>query len=527
MARLKKRYWIPLTIILIAMALSFCGWRYWISFKQQQGITVDWNQLNIGFDGVSFDEFTFTKQSLLSVKSKNLRISWSTLSASDMDIHWLSNDQRQSESKDNKSEALQQTDLDRSTLATLVYWLPTTIHIDSLRYYQQDNESFNINIEANKQQQTIQLAVTNNNKEAVNLSATLTLNQQHSRIDVSTGRLTATLNNADVIKGQLTIPFTGWINTEQLFFTSTDNALISAEKLTISPDIMLTNAEAKLNFQLESPIPMESQHTIFNGQLTIDKLNGTYKQSDIKSVTGKGSVVIKNDQLTVSIDKMNINEVNLGVIFKNIKLTGTYLANLNTLDQGIISWNQAQATIFSGIISLEKGKVNLAKLPQQFNVKLKQIQLNDIFVTYPAEGLAGKGMVEGTLPIILSTTKKNGIKTIKASIKNGQLATIKEGYLQFENSAIRNYVQNNPQMKIVTDVLKNFHYTKLTGNVDYQDEIAKLRLNIQGGNPESENGKAVNLNITLEENIPKLIMSLQISEQISEPIRKRIEERLK
>ena len=57
--------------------------------------------------------------------------------------------------------------------------------------------------------------------------------------------------------------------------------------------------------------------------------------------------------------------------------------------------------------------------------------------------------------------------------------------------------------------------------------IAKLGLNIQGSNRDVENNKAVNLNINLEENIAKLLISLQLADQINEPIRKRIEAYLK
>ena len=171
--------------------------------------------------------------------------------------------------------------------------------------------------------------------------------------------------------------------------------------------------------------------------------------------------------------------------------------------------------------------MNLAKLPQKFTLRLKKVQLKDIFAKYPAEGLAGEGAIDGVLPITLLPSTKKGTALTEVIIKNGQLVTVNEGFLRFENSALQNYAQANPNMKILTDIIKNFHYTKLSGTVNYANEIAKLGLNIQGSNRDVENGKAVNLNINLEENIAKLLISLQLSDQINDPIRKRIEAYLK
>ena len=131
------------------------------------------------------------------------------------------------------------------------------------------------------------------------------------------------------------------------------------------------------------------------------------------------------------------------------------------------------------------------------------------------------------MPVTLLPSSKKGSALTEVIIKNGQLVTVNDGFLRFDNSALKNYALTNPNMKILTDLIKNFHYTKLSGTVNYANEIAKLGLNIQGSNRDVENDKAVNLNINLEENIAKLIISLQLADQINEPIRKRIEAYLK
>jgi hypothetical protein len=82
-------------------------------------------------------------------------------------------------------------------------------------------------------------------------------------------------------------------------------------------------------------------------------------------------------------------------------------------------------------------------------------------------------------------------------------------------------------MKVVLEALDDFHYSVLSSKVSY-DTNGKLvlALNLQGRNPALEAGRAINLNINLEEDIPALITSLQLSSQISDKIKQRVQQRL-
>ncbi|OCG44352.1 hypothetical protein A9G34_07355 [Gilliamella sp. Choc4-2] len=536
MARLKKCYWVLLSIALIIMLLSLGVRQYWLSFKDKYHLSADCHGVSVNFNGLAIDEITVSQTSQYSLIAKKLLISLSQLSVDELDIHWQSGDKKvidvaQKEMVEtldqNFNQDTSKSDIDSSFLSTILYWLPSKIYINSLRFYAQNNEQFNVKVDITKQQEAIQLAMSTNSQYIAKLSANLQFNTTDSRIDIQNGLFTTTVNQFGIENGQLTLPFNGWVTRNQLNLFSLSNASISLTKANLSDDLMLADSVGNLIFQVESAIPFDNNQLSATTQLAINKLNGIYKNSEIKSVTGNINLVVKNNQFTLSSPALSIQEVNMGLSLEKIKLTGEYFASINAPDKGIISWTKAQANIFSGIIFLDKNKLNLAKLPQQLNLKIKQIQLKDILTQYPAEGVAGSGAIDGNLPITLLANKKKSGTVIEPIIKKGQLITTQDGYLQFENSALKSYVQSNPNMKILADIIKNFHYTKLTGTVDYANEIARLGLNIQGNNLNVENGKAVNLNINLEENITKLLMSLQLSDEVSEPIRKRIEAYLK
>ena len=531
MARLKKRYWIPSFILLIIIIVGLSGWRYWLAFKDEYNLSIDWQGINISWDGLSFAELNIAQPSQLSVTASDVKISWSQLSAKNIDIYWqkadLTNTQAVAKVADDQLQKLDQSTFEPSLISTIIAWLPTNINIEHLTLHQQDSELFNLKVAVVKNQNTLQLNLASNTQDMATLAADISFNQLNSSIEIENGVLTTSLSYFGIEKGSLTLPFSGVLTDKLFTLKSTDKAQVNIEKANFSDDLIIKPLIGKLTLDAALPIPFKTNQVNVKSTLTINKFDGIYKASEFKSALGDINLLFNNNQFTVTTSALTIQQVNIGVIFEKIKLAGSYSASLAAPNKGVVKWQLAQAAIFSGSVSLDKGQLNLAKLPQKFTLRLKKIQLKDIFTKYPAEGLAGEGAIDGVLPITLLPSTKKGTALTEVIIKNGQLVTVNEGFLRFENSALQNYAQANPNMKILTDIIKNFHYTKLSGTVNYANEIAKLGLNIQGSNRDVENGKAVNLNINLEENIAKLLISLQLSDQINEPIRKRIEAYLK
>jgi len=86
---------------------------------------------------------------------------------------------------------------------------------------------------------------------------------------------------------------------------------------------------------------------------------------------------------------------------------------------------------------------------------------------------------------------------------------------------------SNQAMNLVVEALQNFHYSVLESTIDY-DEKGKLVLDVrlEGENPEVRGGQPVVLNISLEEDIPALLTSLQLSGRVNEAVTERVRERL-
>jgi hypothetical protein len=75
---------------------------------------------------------------------------------------------------------------------------------------------------------------------------------------------------------------------------------------------------------------------------------------------------------------------------------------------------------------------------------------------------------------------------------------------------------------IALDALSNFHYNKLSILADYSpDGALLLKTQLGGNNPEWNKGQQVNFSMNIEENLLKLMKTLQFTDELTNRIEKR------
>ena len=249
-------------------------------------------------------------------------------------------------------------------------------------------------------------------------------------------------------------------------------------------------------------------------------LDGIYDRSELRGLGGQLDVRLRGQQLTLDTSDLSLHQANPGLPVGPLQFRGRYAATLAKPAAGQLSWSEARSSLFKGEAWLEPGQLDLSQPSQRLPLHLKGLQLDEIFRVYPAEGLAGRGALAGTLPLLIDA---QGVR-----IEQGTLAASAPGYLQFRSEKIRALGRSNPSMQLVADALDDFHYDVLDSAVGY-DERGKLTLalRLQGRNPDLEKGRPINLNVNLEEDVPALLTSLQLTDKVSETIRQRVQERLR
>ncbi len=172
------------------------------------------------------------------------------------------------------------------------------------------------------------------------------------------------------------------------------------------------------------------------------------------------------------------------------------------------------AFIFGGQVSSIGMYVDLARPPSLFTVKLDGLQLDQILQLEQQKGLDGSGLLDGVVPITLNPHS--------LEIHEGRIeARAPGGVIHFEpeEGTAKTLLQANPQMEIVLQSLRNFHYDVLKAEVNYDAKgTLTLATKLEGKNPDIEKGRLVHFNLRIEENIPALLKSLRVMKGIEDKI---------
>jgi hypothetical protein len=255
-------------------------------------------------------------------------------------------------------------------------------------------------------------------------------------------------------------------------------------------------------------------------EVTGKGLGGIYDRTALEGLDSRLNVRVDPKQLQLELVELRLAQANPGIPLGPVQLSGRYSAALQTPTQGQLELRQVEAALMGGTLQLAPGQWNLAAEPLLFPVQVQGLELEQLFILYPTEGLAGSGTLDGHLPLQISS---QGV-----TIEQGQLAArAPGGQLQFHSERIRALGRSNPAMQLVTQSLEDFRFTTLSSQVNY-DQRGKLALamRLEGQNPAIEQGRPIHFNINLEEDIPTLLASLQLTDKVSDIIKQRVQQRM-
>ncbi|PKM19847.1 MAG: hypothetical protein CVV11_09610 [Gammaproteobacteria bacterium HGW-Gammaproteobacteria-15] len=257
-----------------------------------------------------------------------------------------------------------------------------------------------------------------------------------------------------------------------------------------------------------------------SANVNLSGVSGIYDRSLFKELTTALQLNYQADTVQLGTKDATVAEIEHGVVVGPLKLNAQYTANTDAITAGKLDIQQLQLLAMGGQVQVQPVLLDLTLAEQQLLLQLKQIDLTQLLQQHPTTDLTGNGRISGTIPLLLG---RNG-----ASVKDGSIAAESPGgKLQYRPPTAQSMAATNQGMKVVLEALDDFHYSVLSSNVSY-DTSGKLLLGLtlRGQNPALEAGRAINLNINLEEDIPALITSLQLSSKISDKIKQRVQQRL-
>lgn len=306
--------------------------------------------------------------------------------------------------------------------------------------------------------------------------------------------------------------FVSW--PELLSFST--GKLSAKGQLQLDPQKLLSAAD--LADTLQNSLKAQSEF-----QLSV--IDGIYNETAFKQLNLNSRLILEKGHLQTTIEKMDLEEVNHGVITGPVKIKAAMQTPLKNWSATELDLQKAEVQIFDGKARLAPKVVRLDQ-PIYAELFLDKIDLQALLLQYPSVEIYGTGHLQGQLPFTLDLSEGFKQKPV-FFISDGHLyASESGGVLQYQTDS-SSLKQMHKSMELALNLLEDFHYQVLDSRISL-DENQKLLLNLrlQGNNPKVERGRQVNFNIQIEQDLPALITSMQISNQINETIQKRIQEKL-
>jgi hypothetical protein len=181
------------------------------------------------------------------------------------------------------------------------------------------------------------------------------------------------------------------------------------------------------------------------------------------------------------------------------------------------------AALFGGRLTSAGLRFDMVHPQQESVVKVnvEHLDLEQLLHLEQQKGLEGTGVVDGVIPVILTPT---GVR-----VQDGRLVARPPGgvlHYQASPDTAQAIAPEQAQSHLVLQVLSNFHYNVLTIDVQYkEDGTLNLTARAEGQNPDWQQGQPVHFNLTVQENIPALLKSLQTVQGIQQSIEEHLQKR--
>ena len=252
-------------------------------------------------------------------------------------------------------------------------------------------------------------------------------------------------------------------------------------------------------------------------------ISGLYQQTAFSQISASTALNLSNQKFKVSLPSLEITQINHGLIAGPIQMSGQYQSVLTDPLKGLLKIEKLQSGLFHGQAWLAPQTIDLSEAFKT-ELHLKDVDIEELLKQHPTGDLIGKGLIDGVLPLEINLTSEPPTFLIQQGEVSSQSSG---GLLKYQPATKSAMGKSNQSMQLVLDVLDDFHYTLLQSSVSIgADKKLILGLTLKGRNPSLEKGRAVNLNINLEEDLPSLITSMQMTNQVSETIKRRVQEKI-
>ncbi|MGD9852313.1 MAG: YdbH domain-containing protein [Nitrospirales bacterium] len=280
---------------------------------------------------------------------------------------------------------------------------------------------------------------------------------------------------------------------------------------TLSSSIDMTWTRGKT----QSPLPINIDR--LQGFLRLDDLGGYLKNTIFDGLEGHVALLGDQNSLTLAPSPIRLRQLQAAIP----------LSNISAIVSGSMTFSNPQTTltIRQGTVYLLGGRVTAAPVTlkstqasHQLLLSVEEMSLAHILELEQQNSVKGTGSLSGSIPVTMTFSD--------IEIQNGSLKARPPGgvlHVDMSRSGQPSWLKSQPNVDLLIQSLKNFHYHTLNVGLDYQKNgTLQLDTRIEGNNPDFKSGRPIHFNLKIEENIPALLQSLELVQGIEKSIQQMI-----
>lgn len=252
--------------------------------------------------------------------------------------------------------------------------------------------------------------------------------------------------------------------------------------------------------------------------MTLQNISGEYGDLNFTGLAGTLDAKGAGKLYIKSRNDFRVDKLNIGTAITDIALSAELIVPGGSKPSGKIS--DLTMNVLGGKMTGNDLKFDLARTTNPFTLQVTGVDVEELLKLEKKQGLIGSGIIDGELPLVLTD---KGI-----FMQNGRLAARKPGgKLKYSaNQRVRGMAESNAGLKMLVTAMDDFSYKVLEAALNYAPNgLLRMKVRLEGSNPELQAGRPVHLNIDIEDNILELLRSLRLASEISEKIGERVQKR--
>lgn len=237
----------------------------------------------------------------------------------------------------------------------------------------------------------------------------------------------------------------------------------------------------------------------------LDELGGFYADYFFRGLDGTLQADVDTaGVLPVSTPPLTLTAagVDVGLPMENLRL------EFSIGTDGVLHIAQVSTDILDGKISGTNIAYDPARERNDVLIEFSGLQIERMLDLIEYKGVEAKGAVSGEIPL---TITPDGVEVAQGRLE----ADAPGGSIRYIAAATG--ASGNAGLDLMYQALGNYQYESLTSGIEYTPDGELLfDMKLQGHNPDMRNGQRINLNLTLSDNVPALLESLQAARRIED-----------